>query len=181
MTKRIGTFKFITDRKTLISTKRLMASLANNHVQNSVAFANRAAVCLRETIQYLKKLNDIEDRLLSQSLLDDEADEREDHAMVMESLHHLQAGMRILEALRMRKLEAGIAFEEAVDPIYRPAKVEKGKEPVPLEGVPMTMQLVEAVPEPAPGLSTGDLVVRFDEDLLEKARLELGEHSKNGF
>lgn len=190
-TSRQGTFKFVIDRKTIISNKKILASLANNHVQGAVAFVNRSTMRLREAVQFLAKLDAMERRLLSQELLDEDAerDEQEDHRLVHEVLEHLKAAQKSLEVLRLRKIEAGIAFEEAVDPIYKPAPGKKVKpfnrdkpDEVAVAAQPMTMGLVEvapevAVPAPAPVLPVAPVpvVVKFDEDLLQQARRELSQ------
>lgn len=188
-TSRTGVFKFITSRTTLVSTKKMLASLANQHVQNSVAFSNRATIRVREALLFLKKLDETEQRLLQQGLLDDDADEREDARLVRATLEHLNAASKSLEVLRLRKIEAGIAFEESLDPIYRPSRVRKqpstpGQEQVPAEVVQINMQLFEIGAQTPAHVAVSSapplVVVKFDADLLEQARRELSEPKELG-
>lgn len=183
MAERKAMFRFVMAKEVVISTKRVLSSLVIQHIRDSLAFSNRSVLRLRESIHFLKKLDSMQTRLLSHDLLEDDADEREDHRLIREALEHLTVAQKALELLRLRKIEAGVAFEEAIDPVFAPPPGKKTKpldllapaEPVP--ATPIVMQLVdtqvEAPPVPQPEGNPAPVVVKFDEELLAQARKEL--------
>lgn len=188
MAERKATFRFVMDKAITVATKNLLSAFAFQHVRDAVAFSNRTAMRLQETIHYLKQLERIETRVLEKKLLDDEADEREDLRLVQESLVHLLAAQQGIETLRLRKLDAGLALEEALDPIYAPKPGPKKTEPsaedvTPApDAKPITMEFVE-IPAPAANVALHEtampsITVKFDADLLEKARQELAERTR---
>jgi hypothetical protein len=180
MPDRRARFAFEMDKKIEVTNKRVLARLASRHIYDSLAYAQRTLGKLEETILWLSRLNEIEDRLLSLDMMDDTGEGHAEQQLRVQALEALVSARKAISVIRERKSEVATQMEEDFDTIFKeqPKKVvQKPVEPtVDLKVVPVSPSSATPV-HPSPILTpTGDpsqAVLNLDPALLAKARREI--------
>jgi hypothetical protein len=150
-------FKFVMDSKIEVLNKQVLAGMVTRHTYDSLTYANRSLIKLREALVWLNHLHAAERKVIHMGMLSDPTEAIEEAAAREQILSTLAAAEQAILAMRERHSEVAIQLEEEFMPLLHPplrrSPVRKPKptpEPVPVVGLVSEVVAGSAPPPPQP-------------------------------
>jgi hypothetical protein len=116
MAERRARFAFEMDKKITVTNKRALARLASRQIYDSLSYSHRSLAKLGESINWLQRLNEAEDRLLNLNLFEDTGEAVAEQHLRGQALEALLAARKAMEAVFKRKSDVATQMENDFDP-----------------------------------------------------------------
>jgi hypothetical protein len=179
-------FRFETDKKVEVDTKRVLIQVSSNQLANSAAFGDQAYKSTLSGLSFLVRLHISENRFLERKVFEHDGEaiaaQAEREALITE----MQSLTARLQGIRQRSLDALVAFEEANAPFFslRESRVKllhhkldrhklEDNEGVEVAGPEPVAPTVVKEPAPAPAALPVSGGLKLDPELLKRAQAEL--------